>query len=44
VNIELEGASEEVAQMAVLRMYYEVSNLITTKGEPLPVNIEVPNR
>ncbi len=44
VNIELEGVSDEVGQMPVLRMYYEVGNLITNKGESLPVNIEVPNR
>lgn len=44
VNIELEGTSDEVAQMPMLRMFYEVSNLITIKGEPLPVNIEVPNK
>jgi hypothetical protein len=44
VIIDLEGTSEEVAQMTTLKMYYEVSNLITTKGELLPVNIEVPNR
>lgn len=44
VIIDLEGVSEEVAQMPTLKMYYEVSNLITSKGERLPVNIEVPNR
>ena len=44
IVVDLEGTSEEVAQMPMLRMYYEVSNLITTKGEWLPVNIEVPNK
>lgn len=44
VAVDLEGTSDEVAQMPVLRMFYEVSNLITMKGEQLPVNLEVPNR
>lgn len=44
VTIDLEGTSDEVAQMAVLKMFYEVRNLITTKGEWLPVNIDVPNK
>ncbi|MGV8092763.1 MAG: Sb-PDE family phosphodiesterase [Mangrovibacterium sp.] len=44
VVVDLEGTSDEVAQMPLLKMYYEVTNLITTKGEWLPVNIEVPNR
>ncbi|MCW0481680.1 Sb-PDE family phosphodiesterase [Gaoshiqia sediminis] len=44
VTIELTGTSDEVAQMSVLKMFYEVTNLITKKGENLPVNIDVPNR
>jgi len=44
VTVDLEGTSDEVAQMPMLRMFYEVSNLLTTKGECLPVNLEVLNR
>ena len=44
VNIALEGTSDEVALMPVLKMFYEVTNMITMKGEKLPVNIEVPNK
>lgn len=44
VAIDLEGTSDEVAQMPSLKLFYEVSNLITIKGESLPVNIDVPNR
>lgn len=44
VTIELMGTSDEVAQMPVLKMFYDVANLITRKGECLPVNIDVPNR
>ncbi len=44
VSIELVGISEEVAEMPVLKMYYEAKNLITKRGENLPVNIDVPNK
>ncbi len=43
VSIELAGISDEVAQMPVLKMFYEAVNLITKRGENLPVNIDVPN-
>ncbi len=43
VAVELTGTSDEVSQMAVLRMFYEISNMITIKGEKLPVNLEVTN-
>ncbi|WP_163710462.1 Sb-PDE family phosphodiesterase [Mangrovibacterium lignilyticum] len=44
VSIELTGTSDEVAQMPVLKMFYEATNLITKRGEKLPVNIDVPNK
>ena len=44
VSIELTGISDEVAQMPVLKMFYEATNLLTKRGEKLPVNIEVPNK
>ncbi|WP_423130022.1 Sb-PDE family phosphodiesterase [Gaoshiqia sp. Z1-71] len=44
VSIELTGTSDEVGQMNTLRMFYEATNLITKKGEALPVNIDVPNK
>ncbi len=44
VGIDLEGTSDEIARTTVLRMNYEVLNLITLKGEPIPVNIEVLNK
>lgn len=43
VSIELTGISDEVGQMPVLKMFYEATNLITKRGERLPVNIDVPN-
>ena len=44
VSVELTGISDEVAQMPVLKMFYEATNLITKRGEKLPVNIDVPNK
>ncbi len=44
VSIELMGTSDEVGQMPVLKMFYEATNLITKRGENLPVNIDVPNK
>ncbi|MGE4587027.1 MAG: Sb-PDE family phosphodiesterase [Mangrovibacterium sp.] len=44
VLISLEGISEEVASMSSLKLFYTVRNLISLKGEPLPVNLEIPNR
>ncbi|RKD91941.1 Sb-PDE family phosphodiesterase [Mangrovibacterium diazotrophicum] len=44
VSIELTGISDEVAQMTTLKMFYEATNLITKRGENLPVNIDVPNK
>ncbi|PTN08298.1 Sb-PDE family phosphodiesterase [Mangrovibacterium marinum] len=44
VSIELTGISEEVEQMTTLKMFYEATNLLTKRGEKLPVNIDVPNK
>ncbi len=44
VSVELTGISEEVEQMPVLKMFYEATNLITKRGEKLPVNIDIPNK
>ena len=44
VIIDIEGTSGEVSRIPVLRMFYEVKNLITLKNEPVPVNIDIPNR
>ncbi len=44
VSVDLTGTSDEVAQMATLKLFYEVTNLITKKGENLPVNIDVTNK
>jgi len=44
VAIDLAGTSDEVALMSVLKMYYEIRNLITLRGgEKLQVNLEIPN-
>ena len=43
VLVELEGVSESLENVGVLKMYYEVENLKTLLGEPLPVVIEVTN-
>ena len=40
----LEGASEELQNAGVLKMYYEIENLKTLAGEPLPVVIEIANK
>ena len=41
--IEVTGTSEEVRRMPILKMNYEVSNLLTGVGEPLTVVLEVEN-
>ncbi|MFV0376738.1 MAG: Sb-PDE family phosphodiesterase [Mangrovibacterium sp.] len=43
VLVELEGISDELARTPMLKLYYEATNLLTKKGEKLPVNIDVPN-
>ena len=44
VSIELTGTSNEVAQMSTLKMYYEVTNMLTKNGKNLPINIDIPNK
>ncbi len=44
ILIELEGISEEIANAGVLKMYYEVENLMTLDGEALPVVLEIANK
>lgn len=43
LSVELEGISDELAKTPTLKLFYEVTNLLTKKGEKLPVNIDVPN-
>lgn len=43
ISVELEGISDELARTATLKLFYEATNLLTKKGEKLPVNIDVPN-
>ena len=43
VMVELEGTSDELATTPILKLFYEATNLLTKKGEKLPVNIDVPN-
>ena len=44
VMLQLEGVSEEIANAGVLKMYYEVENLWTLDGDPLPVVFEIANK
>ncbi len=44
VLIELIGTSDQLANMGVLKLYYEAENLKTSTGEALPVVIELANR
>ena len=44
VSIELTGTSNEVTQMSTLKMYYEVTNMLTKNGKNLPINIDIPNK
>ena len=44
VLVELEGVSDELATMGMLKMYYEVENLNTLSGEALPVILEIINK
>jgi len=44
VLVELTGTSDEVGQMPVLKLFYEATNLLTKRGEKLPVNIDIPNK
>ncbi len=44
VSVELIGISEEISSTPVLKMFYEATNLLSKKGEKLPVNIDVPNK
>lgn len=43
VMVELEGTSEELVNTPTLKLFYEATNLLTKKGERLPINIDVPN-
>lgn len=43
VMVELEGTSDELSTTPTLKLFYEATNLLTKKGEKLPVNIDVPN-
>lgn len=44
VMLQLEGVSEEIANAGVLKMYYQVENLWTLGGDPLPVVFEIANK
>ncbi len=43
IAVELTGTSNEVRNMAVLRLFYEVRNLRNLSGGRLMVNIDIPN-
>ncbi len=42
--IEISGTSDEVGDEAMLKLYYEVENLIVAPGEGLPVMLEIRNK
>lgn len=44
VSIELTGISDEIANMDILKMYYNVTNMLTPNKESLTVNIDIPNK
>ena len=44
IFIDLTGTSDEVKAMDRLRLFYEVTNLRTLSGSPLPVNLDIANR
>ncbi|MGQ8337123.1 Sb-PDE family phosphodiesterase [Sunxiuqinia sp. A32] len=44
VLLELTGTSDQVINMGVLKMYYEVENLQLLSGENLPIVLEVANK
>ncbi|SFE68719.1 Sb-PDE family phosphodiesterase [Sunxiuqinia elliptica] len=43
VFVDLAGTSDEVKNMAKLRLFYEVTNMTMLSGNPLPVNLDIAN-
>ena len=44
VFLDLTGTSDEVKNMARLKLFYEVTNLRMLSGNPLPVNLDIANQ
>lgn len=44
VFIDLLGTSDEVKEMELLKLFYEVVNMTMLSGDPLPVNLDIINR